>query len=82
MLGAPYSSPDALRKAAEVQVAEVQARVAALNQSGALKDVNRAYRAYRLAQIEKCEKAMPYSAFLERRTATILRNVAATGRMV
>jgi hypothetical protein len=53
-----------------------------MNQSGGLKQVNAEYRRYRMGQVAKCEKAIPYSAFLQRFTASLVRNVAATGRMI
>jgi hypothetical protein len=59
MLGAPYRTPDELRRIAEQAVVEVQARVAALNQSGGLKQINKQYKSDRLAQIARAEKAMP-----------------------
>jgi hypothetical protein len=52
------------------------------NQAGGLKQVNRQYKAYRQAQIAKAEKALPYAKFLERFTANIVRDVAATGRAI
>jgi hypothetical protein len=82
-LGAPYQSPDELRKAAEQQVAEIVERVRASGQRGALKVWNTRYRQYRLAQVEKREPAIPYSAFLEQVVIMpTVRNMAMTGRMV
>jgi hypothetical protein len=40
------------------------------------------YKAYRLAQIAKAEAATPYTVFLQRFTASIVRDVAMTGRMI
>jgi hypothetical protein len=72
-----------LRAAAEKQVAEITERVKAANQSGGLKQWNAAYRQYRLAQVAKAQKAMPYSAYLERVViATMVRDVAASGRAI
>jgi hypothetical protein len=82
MLGAQYRTPDELRKAAEVQVAEVVARVRGANQSGALKDVNARYKRYRLAQIAKGEKALPYAKFIEPFVMSTVRDVAMSGRMI
>ncbi len=53
-----------------------------MRQNGDLKDANAKYKAYRLAMMERGKRALPYSAFLESRTATIVRQVAASGRMV
>jgi hypothetical protein len=79
---APYETETEIRAAAKLQVAEITARVKASNQSGGLKQINRQYKLYRQQQIAKAEKALPYSKFLERYTATIVRDVAATGRPI
>jgi hypothetical protein len=81
-MGAPYETADELRNAAEIQVAEIVERVKASNQAGGLKQINRQYKAYRQAQMAKAEKAVPYSKFIEPFVVTILRQVAATGRMI
>jgi hypothetical protein len=82
-VGAPIISPDALRAEAERQVAEIVERVRASNQSGGLKVWKTAYKQYRRAQIAKAEKAIPYSAYLQRViVATMVRNVEMTGRMI
>jgi hypothetical protein len=61
----------------------IVAHVKATNASGGLKQWNAAYKQYRQAQIEKCEKAIAYSAYLQRVVVmSMVRNVAATGRMV
>jgi hypothetical protein len=60
----------------------IVAHVKATNQSGGLKQVNAQYKRYRQAQVAKAEKAVPYAKFLERFTATIVREVAATGRPI
>jgi len=81
-LGAPVQTLTELQAEAELQVAEITARVKASNQSGGLKQWNQAYKKYRQAQIAKAEKATSYAKFLERFTASIVRDVAMTGRMV
>jgi hypothetical protein len=53
MLGAPFQTPDGLRKAAAEQVAEIVERVKMAGLSGKLKRWNAAYRQYRLGQLEK-----------------------------
>jgi hypothetical protein len=50
--------------------------------AGGLKQVNRQYKAYRQGQIAKAERAMPYSKFIEPFIATMVRQVAMTGRMI
>jgi len=79
MLGAPFQSASELRKAAGLAVAEITARVKLASQEGGLKQINRRYKAYRLAQTAKGEKAVPYAKFIEQFTATIVRDAA--GRM-
>lgn len=63
-------------------VAEIVARVDAMRQAGGLKQVNAEYKRYRQAQAAKAERATPYAVFLQRFTATIVREVAATGRAI
>jgi hypothetical protein len=79
-LGAPYQTPAELQEAAEQAVAEVQARVDIGRQNGDLKQVNRQYKMYRQQQVAKAEKAIPYAKFLERFTASIVRDMAMNGR--
>jgi hypothetical protein len=80
-MGVPPPAAE-LRAEAEQAVTDAVAKIEAMRRNGDLKDANAKYKAYRLAMMERGQRALPYSAFLERRTATILRNVAATGRMV
>jgi hypothetical protein len=83
MLGAPYQTPDELRKAAELEVAKIIAKVAASNQSGGLKLWNTAYKQHRRDAAAAGQKATSYAAFIERFVITpTVRNIAATGRMV
>jgi hypothetical protein len=79
-LGAPYHTLAELREAAEGAVAEIQARVDSMRQNGGLKQVNAEYKRYRAQQIAKAEKATPYAKFLERFTASIVRDMAMSGR--
>jgi hypothetical protein len=82
-IGPPYETDVEIRAAAERQVDAIVERVKASNQSGGLKEWNAAYKQYRQAQIAKCEKAIPYSAYLQRVViARMVRDVATTGRMV
>jgi hypothetical protein len=76
MLGAPHYALADLRKVAAAVVAEVVARVEAGRQNGDLKLVNRQYKIYRLAQVAKGERAIPYAKFMERWTAGLVRDVA------
>jgi hypothetical protein len=57
-------------------------RVKIANQDGDLRQINRQYKAYRLAQVGRSEKAVPYSKFIERFTAGLVRDAAATGRAI
>jgi hypothetical protein len=64
-LGAPFQTPDTLRKLAGQQVDEIVERIKASGQRGALKHWNARYKQYRLAQGAKGEKAIGYWPFLE-----------------
>jgi hypothetical protein len=75
-LGAPFKTPGELRQAAETRVAMIVARVKASGR--ALKPWNARYRQYRLAQVAKCEKAIPYAAYIEQAViAPTVRSIAA-----
>jgi hypothetical protein len=47
-----------------------------------MKEVNRRYKNYRLAQVAVGKKAKPYSAYLQHFTAGLVRGAAMTGRMI
>jgi hypothetical protein len=81
-LGAPYQTPDGLRKAAERHVDEIVTRVKDARMDGELREINKRYRQYRLAQVARAERAMPYSAYIQHFTASLVRDAAATGRMI
>jgi hypothetical protein len=76
-LGAPYQTPAELQAEAEQEVDKIVAKVAASNQAGGLREINKQYKRYRMAQLAKAEKAVPYTKFIERFTASIVRDVAA-----
>jgi hypothetical protein len=76
----PYHTLAELREAAEEAVAEITARVDVMRQNGDLKLVNAQYKRYRAEQMAKAEKATPYAVFLQRFTASIVRDVAMGGR--
>jgi hypothetical protein len=40
------------------------------------------YKRYRLAQIAKAERALPYSKYIEPFIVTMVKRVAMTGRMI
>ena len=82
-LGAPYQTPDALRKAAGQQVAEIVERVKMAGLSGKLKRWNASYKQYRLAQIEKGEPAIPHASYIEKVvTLPTVQQLAMSGRTV
>jgi hypothetical protein len=81
-IGASFRTPGELQAEAERQVAEITARIRMANQQGGLKQINAQYKRYRQAQIARAEKALPYSAFIEPFIMTMVRNMAATGRMI
>jgi len=47
--------------------------------NGDLKVLNTKYKIYRQTQMRRGEAAIPYSVFLERRAATIVKQAAAAG---
>lgn len=75
-LGARPQSDHDVAAAANEAVAVVVAKVAAMNQNGGLKQVNAAYKRYRLGQVAKGEKAVTYAAHLTRFTESLVANVA------
>ena len=79
---APQLSPGELQAEAEQAVAEAVAKIEALRLNGDFKQLNAKYKLYRRQQVAMARPALPYSVFLERRVATLLRQVAATGRMI
>ena len=80
---APYETEPEIRAAAEIEVDKILARVAATNQAGGLSALNKAYKAYRMGQINRAERAIGYHAFIEAKyTLGIVRSVAAVGRMI
>jgi hypothetical protein len=81
-LGASYVTPAELRKAAEAHVNEITERIRVANQSGGMKEINKQYKRYRQEQIAKGEGAVPYSKYVEPFITRMVRNVAATGRMI
>jgi hypothetical protein len=81
-MGAPFQSAAELQADAEQGVDKIVAKVEAMRQNGGLAKVNAQYKAYRQAQIAKAEKATSFSVFFERFTASIVRDVAMTGRMI
>jgi 2-phosphoglycerate kinase len=79
---APHQTPGELQAEAEQAVAEAVAKIDAMRRNGDFKQLNAKYKVYRQLQMERGERALPYSTFLERRVANLLRQIAATGRMI
>jgi hypothetical protein len=81
-VGAPMQTEKQLRAAAEIEVDKILERVRASNQAGGMKLINKQFKRYRLAQLEKAEPAVGYQKFIEPFVMTMLRQVAMTGRMI
>jgi hypothetical protein len=81
-MGAPVETAAEVQAEAEQAVAEAVAKIDAMRRNGDFKQLNARYKLYRRTQAERGERALPYSVFLKRRVATIVRQVAATGRMI
>jgi hypothetical protein len=71
---------DQLRDAAMAAAARVDAEIARMQRTGALKSVNKSYRDYRLAAAARGERTLPYAAWLRRYKAGLVREIAATLR--
>jgi hypothetical protein len=80
-MGAPVETA-ALQAEAEQAVAEAVAKIDAMRRNGDLKQLNARYKIYRRTLMERGQMALPYSAFLEHRVATIVRNAAMSGRAI
>jgi hypothetical protein len=81
-MGAPYETAAELRAAAEQEVDKIVAKVQAMRWDGEMKEVNRRYKNYRLAQVAMGKTAKPYSAYLQHFTAGLVRGAAMTGWMI
>jgi hypothetical protein len=75
-LGARPRSDADVTTAAKDAVAFVVAKVDAMRQNGGLAQVNAAYKRYRLGQVAKGEKAVPYSVHLASFTRSLVEKVA------
>jgi hypothetical protein len=79
-LGARPQSDHDVAAAAKEAIAVVVAKVEAMNQNGGLKQINTAYKRYRLAQVAKGEKAVSYAAHLAKFTQSLVAEVAKFAR--
>jgi hypothetical protein len=81
-LGAKWQTPAGLRNTAECQVAIIAERVKT-SSGRVLKPWNARYRQYRLAQIEKGEKAIAYWSYIESKVVIpTVRSFASAGQMI
>jgi hypothetical protein len=76
-MGAGFQTPSQLRQAAAEAVNEIVARVSVASEYGDLKVINAKYKAYRMSQTAKGEKATSYAKFVEGFTETVVQQAAA-----
>jgi hypothetical protein len=65
---------------AEGIIGRVEEKIENLKRGGEMKSVNQSYRAHRLAATARGEKAAPYADWLNKYTADLVRELAATLR--
>jgi len=80
-IGAPWQTTDQVRAVAETEARKLLADIEAKRQAGALKKLNADYKSYRLQQIAKTEKAVPYSKFFASFACNMARLAAAAQRI-
>jgi hypothetical protein len=78
-LGARPQTDRDVTAAARAAVGCVIANVEAMRANGGLKQVNAAYRRYRLGQVAKGERAINYAAHIAAFTESLVRKVAVQG---
>lgn len=71
-----------INEEASTAVARLDAEIENLRQSGGLKSVNKAYRAYRLESSARGEKILRYDDWMRKYKENLLRQVAATLRAI
>ena len=76
-----YSDADILREAENV-ISRVEAELESLQRTGAMKSVNRSYRAYRMESSARGEKVRPYAEWINDYRANLVRQLAAALRDV
>jgi hypothetical protein len=69
-----------IRDAAFVAAARIDAELAHMQRTGALKSVNQAYRKYRLETSARGERVMRYADWMQRYRAGLVREIAANLR--
>lgn len=70
-------STEQIRRDALAVVARVDNELARMHSAGALKEVNRSYREYRLQASARGERIVPYAVWMRRYKAKLVRDVAA-----
>lgn len=73
-------SDDEIRDGALAVAARVDAEIARLQRTGALKSVNQSYRQYRLEASARGERVLRYADWMDRYKADLIRETAANLR--
>ncbi len=81
-LGVSLLSDEEIAEEAMRAIARLDAEVERQMQTGALKTVNKAYRAYRLETSGRGESVLRYADWMERYKANLVRDIAANLRLV
>jgi hypothetical protein len=81
-LGVSLLSDDEIAEEAMRAITRLDAEVERQMQTGALKSVNKSYRAYRLEASARGERVLRYADWMERYKANLVRDIAANLRLV
>lgn len=81
-LGVSLSSDEEIAEEAMRAITRLDAEVERQMQTGALKSVNKSYRAYRLEASGRGESVLRYADWMERYKANLVRDIAANLRLV
>ncbi|HEY1982772.1 MAG TPA: hypothetical protein VGH13_22055 [Xanthobacteraceae bacterium] len=81
-LGVSFSSDEEIAEEAMRAIARLDAEVERQMQTGALKSVNKSYRAYRLEASGRGESVLRYADWMERYKAKLVRDIAANLRLL
>jgi hypothetical protein len=81
-LGVSLLSEEEIAEEAERAIARLDAEVERQMQTGALKSVNKSYRAYRLETSARGERVLRYADWMERYKANLIHEIAANLRLL
>lgn len=76
LVGAPWQTAGQVRTLAEAEVEKLLADIDRKQRAGELRQVNRDYKAYRMARASRGEHAIPYNAYFSNFVASVVRLAA------